>query len=174
MPDPASKDELQELNHSERAALAAAVERMGRPRLDTPVLDDGWSVKDVLAHINVWERRIVRAIEAGSRGGRVDWPEPGISLSDHGALDALNARDFESHRSDALDAVITESQASFDALIECVDGLPDDVVMRAPSWRPQIPLFRMIGANAWEHYREHIDQIDAWLAADASHAAAEA
>lgn len=164
MPEqPTSKDELQALNHSERAALLEAIERMGRHRLEAPVLDDGWSVKDVLAHISVWERRIVRAIEAATRGEHVDWPEPGFPMTDDG-VNAVNARDFESHRKDALPDVVAESQASFDAIIACVEAMPEAEVMSAPAWR-NIPMHVMIGANAWEHYREHIDQIEAWIAA---------
>lgn len=165
MPEqPTSKDELQALNRSERAALLDAVERMGRERLETPLLNDGWSVKDVLAHVSVWERRILRVIAEASRGESVEWPEPGFPMTDEG-VNAVNERDFESHRNDALPDVVAESQASFDAIIACVDAMPEADVMSAPAWRPQVPLFYMIGGNAWEHYREHIDQIEAWLAA---------
>ena len=164
MPDqPTSKDELQALNRSEREALLAAIERMGRERLEAPVLDGGWTVKDVLSHISTWERRIVRAVGQGQRGERVDWPEPGVPLTDDG-VDEVNARDFAAHRGDALPNVVAESQASFDALMSCVDAMTEADVMSAPPWR-NIPMHLMIGANAWEHYREHIDQIEAWIAA---------
>ena len=158
---PASKSLLLHHIRSERASLEAVIELLGASNLTQPVLDDGWSVKDVLTHITAWERRIVRAIGEGQRGETPGWPEPGMTLAD---VDALNARDFARNRERSLEDVLDDSLASYQAAVACAESLSDDEVMRPPAWRDSVPLFRMIGANTWEHYREHIDQIEAWHA----------
>ncbi len=157
---PASKTELLHHISAERAALMALIEGLRPDEQEAPALADGLSVKDVLAHISVWERRITTAIEAAIGDEVPAWPETGATLAD---VDLLNARDLETHRPDTLAAVLRESRASHDMALRTVESLGEDVIMAAPRWRPSVPLVHMIGANTWEHYREHIDQIEAWL-----------
>ena len=48
-------------------------------------------------------------------------------------------------------------------LAAVVAALPDHAVATAPSWSPRT-LAEIISANSDEHYREHVEQIERWLA----------
>lgn len=158
---PASKADLLHHIRSERASLEAAIELLGASNLTQPVLDGGWSVKDVLAHITIWERRIVRAIGDGQRGETPAWPEPGWSIEQ---LDEINQLDFARDKDRSLDDVLGESLSSYQAALACAESLDEGELLRPPAWRPNVTLIQMISANTWDHYREHIDQIEAWHA----------
>ena len=46
---------------TERARLDNIIDTLGESEMARPALDGGWSVKDALAHITVWEQRFIGA-----------------------------------------------------------------------------------------------------------------
>jgi uncharacterized protein (TIGR03083 family) len=154
-----AKEPLRVAIRSARAALDDRIAALTPDELTRPGVFDGHSVKDIVAHITAWERRLVNAIDAWKRGETPAWPEPGYTLDD---TDRLNDRDFDANRDRPLDEVLAESRASYAAVMALVDSLMDtDLVEPTASFRP-FPLSLIIRANTDEHYVEHIEQIDAW------------
>jgi hypothetical protein len=121
-----------------------------------PALDDGWSVKDVLAHITAWEQLCLGWI-------REDRREEGPFTED--TLNKLNARIYEENRARSLTDVLDASKRSFVEIAAMVEQLPPDRLAAAPAWAPARPLAEIISSNSDEHYREHIEQISRWLGA---------
>jgi hypothetical protein len=139
----------------DRARLDELVTSLDHARLLEPALDGGWCVKDALAHITAWEQLCLKWIREGRR-------EEGPFTQ--GTIDAFNRGIYETNRDRALDAVMADSRRSYDAIVQTADTLPDDIDA-APAWAPGRSLGEIISSNADEHYREHIDQIEAWLRA---------
>jgi hypothetical protein len=125
---------------------------MGIPEehLTRPLLD-GWSAKDILAHIAGWGREIATMLErmAAGQPARAE----GIDYSD---VDGWNVRFVEAARHLSPGDVITEVHAAHDACVRAAEALPEE---RFAEGRTAERLLR-----EWliDHYDEHSAQIWAW------------
>jgi hypothetical protein len=121
--------------------------------------DDGWTAKDLLAHITTWERRLLTWINRWRATGRPERPEPGVGW-DGG--DQLNKRDYLAAKGTPLAAVRRQAGASYEAVLEAIEAMSEsDLAARSeasdgPTWS------WIVGANTYEHYREHREEIEAW------------
>lgn len=136
----------------DRAALDALVASVDASRLTEPALEDGRSVKDVLAHVTAWEQLCLKWVREGQRQ-EVEFTQD--------VIDAVNQSTFDANRSRPLGVVMAESRASYDAIIAMVTSTDADLDA-PPAWA-QFPLGEIISENTYAHYREHIDQISRWL-----------
>lgn len=154
-----TKDELLKAIRRDRTALDEVVARVPDDRLTARVLDQGWSVKDVLAHVSAWERLCARWLEAAARSETPERPE----VRD---VDGTNARFYEEACRLALADVIAGSRRSHEAIVRAVEALPDAELTdeRRFGW----PAWQLASANSDEHYREHAQQIERWLAEDSA------
>lgn len=154
-----TKDELLANIRRERARLDTLVSSLSDAQMVAPELDADWSVKDVLAHISAWERLCVKWIREGRRD-----EEPLASI------DAFNDGMYRAHREQTLDAIRAESRLSYEEIVQAVQTLNADLAA-APAWATDAftgagataTLGQEISWNSDEHYREHIEQIEAWL-----------
>jgi hypothetical protein len=149
-----TKHELLTVIRTERAAFDALVASIDDAALTAPALGDGHSVKDLLAHISLWERLCAKWLQAVGRGETPDRPE----VID---VDATNARDHAASKDAPLADVLAESSVTHQALLDAVEALSEDDL--ADEQRFGWPAWRLVRVNSDEHYREHIDQIAAWL-----------
>lgn len=56
----------------------ALLARLSDEQITAPHLDDGWSIKDVIAHLHDWQSRSVARFEAALNGTEPrypDWPQ---------------------------------------------------------------------------------------------------
>ena len=148
------KEKLTKRIRADRTRFDALVASLDSARLVEPSLEGGWSVKDVLAHVSVWERVCSAWFEAAARGETPDRPE----VRD---IDAFNARSYADAKDRRLADVLAESRSSHEAIVAAIEGmseadLADDKRFGWPAWQ-------MASANSDDHYREHIAQIEAWL-----------
>jgi len=148
-----TKHELLVRMRGERAALQSLVASIDAAALTQPALDDGHSVKDLLAHISLWERLCAKWLEAVARGETPDRPE----VAD---VDATNARAHAAAQAAPLAAVLDESRRAHQALLDAVEAL--SAADLADEQRFGWPTWQLVRVNSDEHYREHIDQITAW------------
>ena len=153
--------QLLQQTRSERQALDDVLAKLTEDALCAPVLDGGRSMKDEFAHIADWESRIIRATAAAERGETDVWPEPGYTMAD---IDKLNERDFVASRDRSLEDVRADAGVSFDAYVAWIEHFSDEQIAGELPYTPGIPLANIIRANGDEHYREHLDQIEAWRA----------
>ena len=72
------KANVLEKMQAERAKLDGLLATLSAEQMCQTTLENEWSVKDVLAHIAVWERRCVGWIQAGLRGEKPDKQSKGI------------------------------------------------------------------------------------------------
>jgi len=152
-----NKQELVRQIRVDRARLDELVAGLDDARMVEPALEQGWSVKDVLAHISAWERACAGWIEAAARDETPERPE----VRD---VDAFNAAMFAANRGRQLADVRAESAASHAAIVAAIEATPDAEL--ASDARFGWPAWQMASANTDDHYREHIAQIEAWLARD--------
>jgi hypothetical protein len=129
-----------------------------------PGVTGTWSVKDLLAHITVWEQRMVGWV-AESLRDRVPQQLPsGMTWDD---LDQWNEQTYRESRDKPLDQVLTEFDRSYSQALEAVKAAPETELIdpdRFP-WREGKPLWHMVAANTCWHYKEHREEIETWRSA---------
>jgi len=123
-----------------------------------PGLPGGWSVKDVIAHVNWYEREMVSLLEQRALVGSELWKLP---------TDERNVSIYEEGKDLPLDEVIAKSNKLFERLWGLISELAEaDLVdssrfdQMPEDWEP----WRVLAGNTYEHYQQHIPDIRAWLA----------
>src|SRR4051794_15771508 len=98
--------------------------RAGRSRVDAAVagipdaamadrVDDEWTRKDVLAHIEAWERRVVELLEQLRAG------DP---MTDREETDDVNARFFVRDHDRSLSDVRAGEQDAYERMLAAIEG----------------------------------------------------
>jgi hypothetical protein len=159
MTEPLGKDALLQRTREERAALDDVYAKLTEDELCAPVLDGGWTMKDVLVHVATWERRILSGFEAARRG---EPPEPGPQTQHD--TDAFNERNFLENRERTLADVIAEAGATHGEYVALIESLPDRALEREVPGAPGLTVEALLRGNGEQHYREHLDAIEAWWA----------
>jgi hypothetical protein len=145
-----------------RAMLLDAI-AAGRERLDAALgslpdaamldrVDDQWTRKDVVAHLEAWERRVVDLLDSLRAG-----TEPPERIE----TDELNARFHARNRDRTLEDVRSGERDAYRRLLAAIDGATDDELFEAGhfAWTAGDPLAGWFRGNTDEHYDEHLDQL---------------
>ena len=114
-------------------------------------VDGEWTRKDVVAHIEAWERRVVDTLRALRAGETIDDVE----------TDDRNARFFARDRDRSLDDVRAREAEAYRALLAAIDGASDEELFdgRHFAWTGGDPFADWFRGNADEHYDEHLEQL---------------
>jgi uncharacterized protein (TIGR03083 family) len=148
-----TKSELLANIRCDRAALDRLIESVPPDERSAPVLDDGWSVKDVLAHLCAWEK-IATATVRNNRP--VDAPPDG----DTSTTDAINQKVYEDNRGRPVADIVAEAERSHGALLALVEELSDEQLVSPLGGAAGGPTAgEIISGNSDQHYREHA----AWI-----------
>lgn len=155
------KQKLLDLNRVEHDYLCRAVEAFSPEQQARAAIMPGWTVKDMLAHVTVWEQRFIGWVEAVQQGERPDYPLGGYTPE---IIDRLNAADHALHKPTPLPEVRAAFERSFFELQRLLSRLPEDALLTpgAFPFTGEHALWQFAAANAFEHYREHADALRAW------------
>lgn len=145
------------------AAWAATINASPPRELTLPDLHGGWSIKDEVAHVTFWEARVLAILHAALT---VEDPphRPGADSAEK--IEALNAEVFAASQQHGLDDVLADLERTHAAFVRAVEELPDDALFdphRFP-WAGGEPLMAVIAGDTYEHYPEHIRNIQRWRA----------
>jgi hypothetical protein len=136
--------------------LAEAVERIPDERLLKQVME-GWTGKDLLAHIAWWHDHSARVI-ASLRAGQ----EPYDTSDPANATDALNERTHREHENDVTELTRKVFQESFVRLLAALEPVTDEELFAADRW-PWLggeALAEMILWDTARHYEGHREQLE--------------
>jgi uncharacterized protein (TIGR03083 family) len=148
-----TKADLLQNIRRERAALDDLIAQVGEARVIEPLLDDGWSVKDVLMHICTWEKIAVGLV-------RSNQPVDESSAEGTGVTDAINQKAYEDNRQRSYADIASEAARSHEALVALVEELSDEQLGGMPGGGDQGPTIgQILSGNSDQHYHEHIGWI---------------
>jgi hypothetical protein len=161
-----TKAELLERMEAGRAEWERVLVRIAEPQMTAPLLKNGWSVKDVVAHVMAYERWTAAQIRAAARGieptprelyGTDDVP-PGVDTPDTDARNvALHAYCHDMPLAD----VMAGSQRAFDELLAVVQETPE-VQLADPGlspWLGGVSWVNLIPEQSYEHYEQHLPEL---------------
>ncbi len=165
--EPATKSEILELIQSEKRLLNAVVGKLTEAQRLTPGLEGERTVKDVLAHIAAWELLMVEWLKETYAGLTPQRPAPGMTWDD---LDLLNERIYLENKDRSLAEILAMSEAASTQADQAVHAMTETDLFDGSrfAWRNGDPLWHMVAANTWWHYKEHREQIEAWRESSAS------
>jgi uncharacterized protein (TIGR03083 family) len=155
------REELLAQIDQEWAALSELIEGLDDAEMEDPVLENGWSVKDVLAHIMSWEQKLVEWA-----GALVAGQEPQRPFAGDDWIDRVNEQVYDHYRDVPLEDVLDAARRSHAEVVGLVQELDSaDLFERDRfSFIQGAPLWRMVAANTFWHYREHRQMIAETLA----------
>ncbi len=156
--------------NSDYQAWESLLDQVPEQQMTAPGAAGEWSVKDLIAHITVYERWTVEWLEPALRGEQPDWDYP--AGEETATLEERNARFYEQNRNRPLDAIRAEAAEVHARLASLVEQIPDDAIAAdirefAPEvgayYREGTSVWQAIDGNAAEHYREHTADVRSWL-----------
>ena len=159
MPDGESKQDLTTNIQRERAQLDALLAGLDDEALLRPARDDGWTAKDILAHLTAWEQRLLRWIERWRETGDPGRPEVGVTWDE---FDGLNERDYVAAKEQSLADTQGNAHESYEAIKTALDAMSDDELTVRPETADGPSWAWIVGANTYRHYQEHRSELEAW------------
>ena len=132
-----------------RAELEAALARIPEERLEEPLLEGGWSAKDLMAHVAHWEMAFLSNLG-----------EQPPQVANQGSEEATNRAVYEHHRARPLADVRREFEDTHHRLIERVLQLDDDGLSAQPVPDSDKVVWQYIAGETWAHYPEHVAQLE--------------
>jgi hypothetical protein len=152
-----TKNTLLEQIHAERRQLEETLGRISREEMLLPGASGEWTVKDVLAHISAWERRMIQWVQSHLKHENPDIPLPWD-------VDRMNAETQARDKEKPLADVLDEFEGSYKDSLALVEGLSEEQLETIyPDTWPMDALWIGIAANMNWHYKEHNDLIRKWL-----------
>ena len=162
MTEEMNKTKLIEAITNGRRKFEETLSQLDADQMTIPGLESGWSVKDVLIHIQVWEARMVRWLGDTQRGEIPQMLPPGMTWDD---LDQMNEETYLENRDKPLAEVLAEFHQSFPQALDMVKGVSEEDLIDPNrfEWREGKPLWFIVAANTFWHYEEHEKAIKEWM-----------
>ena len=98
-----NKSELLKWLQEEDRQWEALLDQIGEARMDQPGVNGDWSMKDIVAHLTGWQRRVVANLQAAQRGEPAPPPHWPAHLE---AEDDINAWIYETNRGRSVREVL--------------------------------------------------------------------
>ncbi len=119
--------------------------------------EDGWSLKDVLAHMAAWQELCASWIDMVMRG---ETPPQTTTFSDE-TINQMNENFYDTNKNRPLNEVIGFFRQSHEQLLNVVNALTDDDINEPNrfAWRAGRPLLAFIAGNSFGHFEEHADSL---------------
>ena len=122
-----SKHELVESVEHEHRAFVELLRSLPTSRYrDAGVWGDGWTIRDLLAHLTEWEQMFLRWYQAGENGERPIMPAPGYKWNE---TPRLNQAIVRKHRRKPIDSVLDEFETSYREIFSLTQQLSEDELL---------------------------------------------
>jgi hypothetical protein len=135
--------------------------------IEQPNVVGHWSVKDTVANLSAWQKRLLAWLEAARRGEGVAGahpvePEPGFSWDD---IDAINAQSYERDRYRDWGDILAEFNWGFETVYEETEQLTEAELFSKSglSMFFREPLWGYISYYTISNYSAYIEPIRLWL-----------
>ncbi len=163
---PQTKSELIEQLRQSQIKLEQVLARLNDEQMTKPHDQVGWSIKDHLDHLSVWEEGIAALLEHKPRPAAMGVD---AATAENASEDEINAMIRERTRSRSLSETRAALRASRQRLLHALDALTDADLLRGYSYyQPDEhgedsskPIVSWVVGNSSGHYLEHLPWIRA-------------
>ena len=152
-----TKAELLKSMHDGWAEFQAYLDSLAPADFTTNTDAAGWTAKDHVMHLAVWEDGIWALLEKQSRREQMGLDEATWQSGDY---DRMNAVIQQAHRDKSLDEVFDAFRDVHRRLIAKIESMRDDDLQQPyrtyqPDADREEPVIQWIAGNTYEHYAEH-------------------
>ncbi|MHC5004776.1 MAG: ClbS/DfsB family four-helix bundle protein [Planctomycetota bacterium] len=149
-----------ESEHERFVDLAATIP-VARYR-EEGVWGEGWTVKDLFAHLAEWEQMFLHWYREGAAGRTPSLPAEGYSWKQ---LPALNREIWKRHRRSSWKRVHEAFERSYLEILALAKGLDEEALLRPGhfAWTGKHPLVTYLGPNTASHYSAATRILKRWL-----------
>ena len=152
-----NKTELLDTMLNRRAEWNALLSQVDQERMMQPGVAGEWSVKNIVAHVTWTESETAQLLQASAFAGSQLWELP---------ENERNAVVFELNRDRPLPEVLAQATDVFKQLLDAVRALSEED-LNDPARFQDMPIsgipWRIVVANSFAHYYQHMPGIRAWL-----------
>ncbi len=136
----------------------ALLSSLSEQQMTTAGVNGKWSVKDNLAHLIAWQGRTLNLLQAIRQG--VELPDPTPSMTE----EQINEKFYQENKFLPLDKVLTDFRSTYSQMVNAVQMTSEEDLNKPISWLDDRPVVVYIVGNTYEHYQEHGQIIQDWLA----------
>ena len=133
------------------ADLKASYTGLSAEQLTEPGVTEGWSVRDILAHVTTWEEEALKYLPLILEGGT----PPRYSVT-YGGIDAFNAAMTAQKARWSLPEVLARLDDVHRRLVALVQAAPEAELVRDTRFRRRLRL------DTYSHYPKHAEAIRTW------------
>jgi hypothetical protein len=153
------RKELLETINAGRERLEAVLGKVNPAHVEEVVLHGEWSVKDLLGHLEFWEKRVQSLFQILAQGQNPDSVSPNIGLN------ALNQKAYEANRKRPFEEIRRTEQAAFRGLVRLAQTASEAELFdpRHFIWTGGQPFANWLLDNSSGHFDEHLPELLAWL-----------
>ncbi|MEP7355651.1 MAG: maleylpyruvate isomerase N-terminal domain-containing protein [Anaerolineales bacterium] len=160
-----NKSDLLTKLHAQNTEWEALLAEIGPARMDLPGVNGAWTMKDILAHLTGWNRKLAADLQAAQRGEAVPPPPWPAALQSE---DDINAWIHAAYRAQPVGEVLAGMRQAHQQILAVIEALPDDARIE-----PVEPVFHVVWVGGtrfnpsefFDHFRDdHEPEVRAWLA----------
>ena len=152
------KEEIIQTLEDSRENFLDAIESLSEEEMEKPVFDQ-WSVKDILAHITMWEAELVKLLFQARQGIK-----PSTVHFSKESVDKRNEKWYRQNKDRSLEQVLDDFHGVRNQTIRRVEAYSNKELNdpNRYTWQQGTPLWRWIASDSFVHENEHAAQIWAW------------
>jgi hypothetical protein len=150
------RDEFLRRLEEDRAEWDALFAEIDEERMNEPIRPEGWTAKDVLAHVGWYENEMVGVLAARALVGSELWDLP---------LEERNRILYETYRDRPASEVIAQEHRAYNELLAALRQVRDEDLedsRRFPGMPEDWIPAEVIASNCYEHYRAHLPALREW------------
>ncbi len=144
---PMSRRELQSRIDANWQALLDKLDSFSDDELTIPNVIGIWSMKDLIGHLETWDRIATMKIEYAEQGETRPWWQ--VVESPYDGIDEFNEADVEANRHKSIEELWHELHSRHTELLKRVE-------------RSSAVTNDLIAVDTWEHYLVHLADITEW------------
>jgi hypothetical protein len=137
-------------------------------QIDRPQFDQGWSIKDVMAHLWAWQQVSIARMEAGARHREPYYPLWIVNNVDNWEenADQVNAVTYKTQHNKPWSEVYQNWEHGFLQFIELGNQVSERDLLDGDryAWLNGYSLAAILIAS-YEHHEEHFEKLTNWLQA---------
>ncbi len=132
-------------------------------------LPNGWSIKDLMAHLMAWQKVTLARLEAAQRNDEPTFPEwlAGESPESEEQIHQFNARILRTYRAQPWSRVHQDWRAGFVKILKLAQDIPyRDLIEIEPGrypWLKGYPLIAVLHGTYEHHHVDHLGSLLAWI-----------
>lgn len=135
-------------------------------QITAPDFPDGWSLKDVIAHLWAWQQRSVARMEAALSNREPVYPQwvSGLVPDTEEVNDRVNAHIYETYRDLPWSEVYRNWRNGFLHFLKLGESVSEKDLLDSDKY-PWMEGYSLadVYLGSYDHHQEHIDMLYGWL-----------